>query len=459
MSFVPRRLRSQLVLLVVLALAAAQGVSLFFLSGERSLAIRAAMSTEAAGRAANVARLIEEAPPSLHPSIVRAANSPLVRFELSGSPAVTHTSHDTDGAAEARVRALLGGDTNREIRAELHETDSAGLPLPYLEPEMAEIHREMMRGQMLAIELNLSIALSDGQWLNAETLFERPPLQWSLQPTITFALSAGFILAAIFLFVLTRVTAPLRMLSSAAENLGGEEATEPLPADGPLEVQELICAFNRMQHRITSLVAERTRMLAALGHDLRSPLTAMRVRAEFVEDGETRSSMISLIGEMQSMVETTLSFARGLADAEKPEDCELGSFLQALRNDMLNGFELLPGDPVQICLRQNAMRRALRNVIENALRYGGAAQVEYRLQDGGAVITVSDPGPGIPETDLERVFDPFTRLEDSRSLETGGHGLGLSIARTILRAHGGSLTLRNQTEGGLCAVLKLPLGQ
>ena len=200
-------------------------------------------------------------------------------------------------------------------------------------------------------------------------------------------------------------------------------------------------------------------MLAALGHDLRSPLTAMRVRAEFVEDDETRSSMISLIGEMQSMVETTLSFARGLADAEKLEDCDLGSFLQALQNDMLNGFELLPVNPVQICLRQNAMRRALRNVIENALRYGGAAQVEYRLQDGGAVITVSDPGPGIPETELERVFDPFTRLEGSRSLETGGHGLGLSIARTILRAHGGSLTLHNQPEGGLCAVLKLPLGQ
>lgn len=457
MGFVPKSLRMQLVLLVVLALTAAQALNLFLFTDERNLAIRAAIGAETAARAANVARLIEEAPPSLHSSIVRAASSPLVRFEIGETPSVTHSTHDRGGAAEARVRALLGNDFSREIRAELHETDSSGLPLPYLDADMAEIHREMMRGQMLAIELELSIALTNDQWLNVGTLFERPPLQWPLYSTITFGLSAGFILIVVFWFLLTRVTGPLHLLAAAADKLGRENAIAALPETGPCEIEDLIQAFNRMQDRITRLVDERTRMLAALGHDLRSPLTAMRVHAEFVDDDDTRGSMISLVDEMQSLVETTLSFASGLAVSERPEELDLGSFLEDLRKDMLGQFDLQAGDDVKVLLRPNSMRRALRNVIENAQRYGGEAKVWYGVKNGNAVISVADSGPGILEDDLERVFEPFFRLEASRSLETGGYGLGLSIARTIIRSYGGDLCLRNRRSGGLCATFYIPL--
>ena len=454
----PRTLRAQLVLLILLALTAAQAVNLFWFADERSLAVRAALGAEAAERAANAARLLEEAPASLHPSIIRAASTPLLRFDVAGAPSVDHTTHDQRGAAEARVRAFLGERFGGEIRAELHEIDSAKLPLTYLNPEMAEAHREMMRGQMLAIELKLSIELSDGQWLNAGTLFERPPLQWPVHSIITFALSAGFILTAVFWFVLAQVARPLGRLAMAAEKLGPEEKVAVLPAAGPQEVRELASAFDRMQDRISRLVAERTRMLAALGHDLRSPLTAMRVRAELIEEDETRTSMISLIEEMQEMAETTLSFARGLSASGRPEDCDLGWFLEDLCREMPEGFLLEHGDPVSVCLHPAAMRRALRNVIENALRYGGAARVAYGVTEGNAVIAVADDGPGIPEADLEAVFEPFLRLENSRSLETGGHGLGLSIARTILRAHGGDISLHNSPGGGLRAALTLPLG-
>ncbi|MFW8635674.1 ATP-binding protein [Cribrihabitans pelagius] len=450
-------MHARIILLVILALMAAQAVSLWLFVDERSLAVRTAIGAETAGRAANVARLLEEAPPSLHPSILRAADSPLVRFDLSRLPEVQHTSHGGTGAVEARVRALLGDSYSREIRVELHEVDSAELPLPHLAPEMAQMHREMMRGQMSAIEMTLSIALSSGQWLNVGTRFERPPLQWPRQSALTFALSAAAILIAVFWFLITRVTGPLRRLAVAADRLGRGDNVAALPESGPPEVRELTGAFNRMQERLTRFVADRTRLLAALGHDLRSPLTAMRVRAEFVEEEETRQSLISSIGEMQGMVDSALDFARGLAGTEPFETCELGAFLGQLQADMLEQFELEPGKRLAVGLRPNAMRRALRNVIENALRYGGSACVSYGQQGGSAVITVADSGPGIPEEDLEKVFEPFLRLEASRSLETGGHGLGLSIARTILRAHGGDITLASRPGGGLQAVLAIPL--
>jgi len=450
-------LRGQLVLLIVAALAVAQAISLWLFVDERSLAIRAALGFEAAGRAANVARLIEEAPEDLHPSILRAANSPLVRFDLSPEAAVNHENHADGGAVEARVRALLGDTYSRDIRVELHEVEGAILPLPHLSPEMAEMHLAMMRGELAAIEMNLSIALSGGQWLNVGTRFERPPLQWPWLSTMTFGLTAAVILIAVCWFLLTRLTGPLRRLSRAADSLGRGEEAVALPAVGPSEVRDLTATFNRMQERLTRFVADRTRVLAALGHDLRSPLTAMRVRAELVEDDETRESLVASIEEMQGMVEATLAFARGLAVSEASETVEMGAFLAQLRKDTLDSFDLEKGDRIELRLRPTALRRALRNVIENAQRYGGCARVSYGRNAENAFVRVADQGPGIPNEDLERVFEPFFRLEKSRSLETGGHGLGLAIARTILRAHGGDITLANRPEGGLLATLTIPM--
>jgi len=450
-------LRAQLVLLIVVALTAAQAISLWLFVDERSLAVRAALGFEAAGRAANVARLIEEAPPDLHASILRAANSPLVRFDLSDRPAVSHNRHSDGGTVEARVRALLGDSFSRKIFIELHEVPGTFIPMPDMPPEMMRMHSAMMGGDLAALEMNLSIALSGGRWLNVGTRFERPPLQWPWLSFLSFGVTAAIILIVVFWFLLTGLTGPLRRLARAADSLGRGEEVAPLPLDGPREVRDLSATFNRMQERLTRFVADRTRVLAALSHDLRSPLTALRVRAEMVEDDETRDGLIASIEEMQGMAEATLSFARGLAGGEPVETVELGAFLRQMRDDMLDAFALAPGQPVELRLRPGALRRALRNVIENALRYGTAANVSYRTDGAYARIAVADAGPGIPEADLEKVFEPFFRLERSRSRETGGYGLGLSIARTILRAHGGDVTLANAAGGGLVATLSLPL--
>ncbi|MCB1355307.1 MAG: HAMP domain-containing protein [Maritimibacter sp.] len=450
-------LRVQLVLLVVAALIVAQVISLLLFADERSLAVRAALGFEAAGRAANVARLIEEAPPDLHESILRAANSPLVRFDLATEPVVLHSGHSDGGLVEARIRALMDDGFSRDIRVELHEIEGQILPLPHLSQEMAEMHVAMMRGELSAVEMNLSIAVSGGRWLNVGTRFERPPIQWPVYSMLTFAVSAAAILVVVFWFMMTRLTGPLRRLVSAADRLGRGEDVANLPMAGPTEVRDLTSTFNRMQDRLSRFVADRTRLLAALGHDLRSPLTAMRVRAELVDDEETRESLITSVEEMQTMVEATLDFARGLSGTEEPEIVIVSDFLNALREDMVAPFELDGGPPLEARIRPHAVRRALRNVIENAARYGGNARVSHVVTDQELLITVDDDGPGIPAADLERVFDPFFRLEQSRSLETGGHGLGLSIARTIIRAHGGDIALSNRDEGGLRATIAIPL--
>ena len=448
-----RSLRVQLVLLIIIALGVAQFVSLWLFADERSLAIRAALGFEAAGRAANVARLIEEAPADLRPSIIRAANSPLVRFDLGTKPLVQHSDHSDGGLVETRVRALLNDSYSRDIRVEVHEIEQGLLPLPNLSPEMAEMHAEMMQGSLAAIEMELSIALAGGDWLNVGTRFERPPLQWSTASNVSFVLTATLLLLASFWFLLARLTGPLNTLADASERLGRGASEGALPVVGPKEVQDLTRTFNTMQDRLTRFVSDRTQMLAALAHDLRSPLTALRVRAEMVDDDETRASLVASGEEMQQMVDATLDFAKGVGQHEEVCPTDIYELLSGLETD---GLSLLSREPLIVPAKPGTMRRALRNLIENAIRYGKEAQVSWQAIDGHAEIYIDDHGPGIPERDLEAVFGPYVRLETSRSRDTGGHGLGLSIARSIILEHGGGVELTNLPEGGLRATVRLP---
>lgn len=450
-------LRGQLVVLIISALVVAQAISLWLFVDERSLAVRAAIGAEAAGRAANVALLIEEAPSELRSSILRAADSPLVRFEVAEAPTVDHLNHFDGGAVEALIRTLLGPSDARDVRIELHEANDELRPMSNVEPEVNHLHQKLIHNHLSAIEMTLSIELDDGNWLNVDTRFQRPPLQWPLLSTVSFGITAAIILAAVCWYLLSKLTYPLRRISEAAERFGRGENADTLPETGPQEVQELTAAFNQMQDRLTRFEADKTRIMAALGHDLRSPLTALRVRAELIEDDETQNAMIASIEEMQEMVETTLAFAKGMAVSEPFETIELGTFLNQLKSDMLDVFDICSeNEQITMRARPNTLRRALRNIIDNAVRYGGNAEMRYHIGQGAALIEICDNGPGIPEDELEQVFEPFFRLERSRSRATGGTGLGLSIARTLLRASGGDIMLNNRSEGGVEAKISLP---
>ncbi len=455
-------LRGQLILLIIAALFAAQVVSLWLFVDERSMAVHTALGLETAGRAANIARLIEETPPGLHDAILRAASSPLVRFTLTETPTVDHTGHNSGGTVEKTVRRMLPGYENRPIRVELHEYLPRMAPIDGIPPNIAAMHQTMMNEQLSATEMQLSIALTTGKWLNVDTRFHNPPLQWPWQSFVSFALTATLILGAAIWFLLTRLTGPLRRLSLAADRFGRGEDVAELSVSGPTEVRDLTQAFNRMRARLSRYVADRTRMLGALGHDLKSPLTGLRVRAELVDDEETRTHLIETIEEMQEMVDSTLSFAKGVATREPSRSVPVGDFVAQIASDLTqagNSVEVTVAGNPAVTLRPMLMKRALRNVIENACRYGERARVQVTQKAGDVHILVRDDGPGIPEHMHEAVFDPFVRLETSRSRETGGTGLGLSIARTIIHAHGGTITLTNPESGGLCAQIVLPISQ
>lgn len=453
----PQSLGGQLLVMLLLALAITQGLGLLLLTDERNRAVRAALGLEAAGRAANVVLLLDSAPADLRTSILRAADSPLVRFKIGPEPEALHDSTESDQVLR-QIRQILG-EPEREVRADVHELSVATVPMPDGVPvAMRPMHEAMMAGRTDPIELTLSIRLAGSDWLNVRTMFHRPALQLSPQALLPLMLMAVAV-ALIAWFTARGVVGPMRTLAVGADRLGRGLDADPLPMVGPSEVRETTQAFNRMKDRLTRFVNERTHMLAALSHDLRSPLTAMRLRIEMLDETEDSIRLKALVEEMQTMVEATLEFARGVAKAEPAADVDLTALLADLVGD-IGGVRatLAPSQPLLATIRPQALKRALRNLIDNAVRYGGVASVTLKKEPGIAVVTIADNGPGLPSDQLEAVFEPFVRLEGSRNRDTGGVGLGLAISQTIIQAHGGTVVLRNLEGGGLIAVVRLPVG-
>jgi signal transduction histidine kinase len=257
-----------------------------------------------------------------------------------------------------------------------------------------------------------------------------------------------------------KLAAPIRHFADAAERLGVDTTMPPLAERGPHELRTAIRAFNRMQERLRRFVDDRTQMLAAMSHDLRTPLNRMRLRAEFIEDAEQQRKMFADLEAMNAMIDTTLAFARDDACREPRKLVDLGILVEDVCEDVADagGNASFSGPHgVNVRCRPTAVSRAVANLIENAVKYAGAARVRVMPENDHVVIAVEDDGPGVPVEQQERVFAPFYRLEPSRNPDTGGVGLGLSVARTIAREHGGDIVLANRPGGGLCARLELPI--
>jgi signal transduction histidine kinase len=278
----------------------------------------------------------------------------------------------------------------------------------------------------------------------------------SLLPRVLLLVAVCFALAA---YLVRMTTRPLARLARAADAIGSAPEGEPLPSSGPSEVRKVIDAFNRMQARVRGQLRERAQLLNAISHDLKTPITRLRLRSEMLQDGELRAKMQRDLDEMEVMVASTLDFFRTVGEASRRQPVDISALVESLCEDRRETGEAVrmtgaarapyPADP-------QALRRCLDNLIGNAVRYGGGAEVA--IDDSGPClrIAVRDRGPGIPPEELERVFEPYYRLESSRNRASGGTGLGLSIARNIARRHGGDIRLDNVPEGGLAAELRLP---
>lgn len=251
---------------------------------------------------------------------------------------------------------------------------------------------------------------------------------------------------------------PIQRLGEAATRLAENLESPPLPLEGTLEARQSADAFNRMQQRIRRQVAERNRFLAAVSHDLRTPLTRMQLRAERIADADLRIQLRHDMTEMAAMLDATLQTLRDDARREPPVRLNVTALVHSLVDDLQEQGKpaSVSGEAGPVQAQPVALRRCLANLLENAIRYGGQARVLLGEAGDKVRIEIQDDGPGIPEALLEQVFEPFFRVESSRSRATGGVGLGLSIARETARQQGGDLVLRNRPEGGLSACLELP---
>lgn len=453
-------LGTQLVGLLLVAVVAAQAISIWLFHDERRMALLEVARDNVLMRSVSMVRLLEDTPAQFHPQILEASTSRFTGFWISPAPQVPDTSN-SETALRLETYISQQFTPERQVHLDLR---ALGRGKPHFRPEPgtpAERRSQTLKTKYLAkrqADLALSIQLSDGNWFNVATDYRPPP-----RTLLPLVVQLGLTILAVVLIValaVRRVARPLRHLAGAAEKLGRGENMPPLSAEGPMEVRAVTRAFNDMQDRLTRFVSDRTRMLAAISHDLRTPITSLRLRAEFIEDDENREKIIETLEEMSQMTEAALSFARDEAVKEAPIRTDLTSLLESLaddQQDLGHSVSVTDGDRIVLSCRPLALKRAFRNLIENGIRYGGKVEAVIQRTPEEAVIRLRDQGPGIPEDRQEDVFEPFVRLEESRSEETGGIGLGLAITRSIIHAHGGTIELRNHQDGGLEVTVRLPI--
>jgi len=454
----PKRLAGQMIALLLLALVLAQFLTLLIFADERRFAIRAVDRSQLLGRAASVARLLERSPPSLHGNILATASERRLRYWLSETSRVDEDEDEHDTLTLRHGLAdLIGDRVDRKVRIILEDDDDDWHRWWDDDDDDDGKERRGRRGHHRP-SIVVSMQLQGGDWLNLESRLRRPDFGWKL-PALTWLSMMGLALSTVVILMVRRITRPMKALAAAAERVGRGEAIKPLPEVGPIDVRQTTSAFNRMHDRLQRFVKDRTQMLAAMSHDLRTPITTLRLRAEFIEDEENREKVLETLEEMQRMAEATLAFVREEAAVEPTRSVDLSALIESVVVDLVDLGHDVDFEPAERCAyacRPAGLKRALRNLLENAIRYGEKAVVSLVEADQHLLITVDDDGPGIPQDQIERMFQPFVRLDESRSEETGGIGLGLAIARSIVRSHGGDIELANRNEGGLRAVLRLP---
>lgn len=304
------------------------------------------------------------------------------------------------------------------------------------------------------LRLRTSIALPGGEYLNA---LQHPSGAYEWGRVLAYSVPVSTVpVLLIVLFFIGRVVRPIKTLAQATERVSRGEWIAPLPLAGPQEARELTHAFNTMQANIARHVEGRTRMLAAVSHDLNTPITELRLQVELLEPGPTRDDMLESLGELNAMVRETLAFVRGDAQQEATQTLSLNTLL----DDLARRYRLM-GQPVAwrgapdmlLGCRPLALKRALTNLIDNALHHAGDATLSLQADAAGMIrLEILDHGQGVPEAWLDKVFEPFVQLTRSGD----GLGLGLAIARACIQAHGGELLLQNRPPAGLCAVVRLP---
>lgn len=431
MRLLPRSLYGRLVLVMTAGLLTAQLISVTLHLVERQRTVARSASEEIAERIAAVYRAVDSQAGGERAHLALL----LTAADLAASIEPAATRLATPANESAAFMAILRRALRPDILIEARSTPQPGV-----------------------LALDLRLKLSDGNWLHMRGAAPPHMFAW---PTHLFASLAVMLLSLSCLswFAVRAVTRPLGELARAASGLGEDIKRAPLAETGPAEVAAAAREFNLMQARLRASIDERARFMAAVSHDLKTPITRLHLRAEMLEDTPVREKFVADLTEMENLVNSALGFLRGESVDEALRAVDVNALVESVVDDFVEaGASVMIETEVGIRLdaRPHGLRRGLSNLIDNALKYG-VDQVSVAIEAGpGQVdIVIRDRGPGLPPEEIGKVMEPFYRVESSRNRETGGSGLGLAIARQIARAHGGELTLANRQEGGLEARLRL----
>ncbi len=466
MRFRPRTLWGKLVLVLLSGLVFAQLLSAFVLLRDRGQTLYEAVQQSLIARTASIVHLMNSLEAADRQQLLPLLNAPELTISFADQTEMLPEGNKDSKAAtrlikkqlaqrlppESNVHVTVIGSVMNRSMPEMRHRHTTGLN-PKPEP-WAFMHGAHAMVQSFLIQ----VQLHDGRWIRFERDIPENFFDWPSRLIWVLGILLASV-AALSLIAVRSIIRPLNELKTAAEGLGRDIHRSPLPVKGPVEVSETAKAFNTMQNRLKSFIEDRARILAAVSHDLKTPLTRLRLRTDLLEDETLRHKFQADLNDMESMVNATLDFMRGVQTQEPTQAINLMALLGSISE---NALEV--GHDVHVTGSLNkpyngkpiALKRCIENLVENAVSYGERATIHVEEDDKQIIISVLDEGPGIPEEKLDAVFDPFFRLESSRAKKSGGTGLGLGIARNIAKAHGGDLQLFNRPEGGIKATLTLP---
>lgn len=448
-KFWPKTLAVQLILVVAGAVAISSiGVAFYFYkNSERQT--RDIVNERMVDHAAYIAAAVSQVPPQWRLVVMRSSGRPDWRFREAKSGYDTKPMTSDEMTLAKRLIDALPDHHPRKnaVIVHLHE------PIADIPKELLPVRAQSADSDVDVIQTIVPI---DAHSMMSAVLV-RPSPKWPVE--IMIAAAIAVVLASTgAAFMARRVVRPLSELTSAAAKVAVGKSPPHVAEQGPEDVRNAAVAFNAMASKVTRTLESQRHLLSAVGHDLRTPLTAMRINLEFVTDDELRDGLMRNLDELQVLTEQVLAAARG-AGGEPPRQVDLSALVESLCTDL---DEL--GEPVSwathapapISCRPNEIKRAVRNLVENAVAYGRKADVRITDSGDGYDVVVEDEGPGISEDDRQRVFEPFVRLESSRNEATGGTGLGLTLVKAIVEGHGGAVKLENRPGGGLRARMHLP---
>jgi signal transduction histidine kinase len=398
--------------------------------------------------AADIVRMIEAAPPSTRQSIAAAAAPGEFRTDWYAAASPASASLEAAPRREdQKAQGTISAHLQRAV-AILRPASTGSVP-----PGIVYDQSKPLVPYMLAVQLH------DGSWLVFSVTKRTWGLPWVDRWAIWLCLLAVSI-TIVTAFAARQFARPIEQLASAVRQFGLNPQAPPIAETGPKELQQVIKTFNAMQAQIQKFVAYRTMMLAAISHDLRTPLTRMRLRGEFIEDQDQQARLFRDVDEMQSMVDEALAFFRDDATAEETTSFDLPHVLLTIANDYADqDVQIGYAGPAHAVYRGRpfALKRAFTNLIDNAAKYGRTPEIELSCEEMALVVAIRDRGPGIPPDALDSVFRPYYRVDKSRNRTTGGVGLGLTVAQAIVQGHGGEIVLKNRPDGGLEARIILPV--